>query len=191
MARPREFDEQVVIDRARDCFWSQGVAATSINDLSDATGISVGSIYKAFGSKSGLHRATLESYLDIAITGVEASLTDGDSPVAAIEAWLAAAAEGAGADGPAKGCYAVTCAAELAESDEAIAERLRRHDLAMRRALAGAIGRAVDAGELHCDPERGADLLFTTLNGLQVEARKGITVERAASILDFALDVLR
>ena len=54
MARPREFDETEVVDLARNAFWSHGVAATSITALSEATGLSVGSIYKAFKSKDAL-----------------------------------------------------------------------------------------------------------------------------------------
>lgn len=191
MARPREFDEQVVIDRARDCFWSQGVAATSIADLSEATGISVGSIYKAFGSKDRLHRATLETYLQAAVETTESTLSGGESPVAAIQTWLDGAAQRAADEGPARGCYAVTCASELAQRDPALADRLRRHDAALQSALERAIRRAIEAGELNCDPELGAQLLYTTVNGLQVEARKGVGFDRAKSVLDFALDALR
>ncbi len=64
MGRPREFDEKVVVAKARDAFWANGISATSISDLGDATGLSVGSIYKAFDSKDGLCFRTLDDYLD-------------------------------------------------------------------------------------------------------------------------------
>ena len=64
MGRPKEFDEVTVVAAARDAFWGGGVAATSISDLSGATGLSVGSPYEAFGSKAALTERTLQDYLE-------------------------------------------------------------------------------------------------------------------------------
>ena len=49
MARPRTFDEQEVVAAARDEFWERGYAATSVDDLTAATGLGKGSLYGAFG----------------------------------------------------------------------------------------------------------------------------------------------
>ncbi|HXR02088.1 MAG TPA: TetR family transcriptional regulator, partial [Pseudomonas sp.] len=35
MARPREFDEAIVLDAAIQCFWAKGFEATSMRDLID------------------------------------------------------------------------------------------------------------------------------------------------------------
>ena len=88
MGRPRTFDEEVVVDAAREAFWSRGVHATSIADLSEATGLSVGSLYKAFGSKGELCARTLDSYLEAGLAGVEAILTGAASPVTGLQEWL-------------------------------------------------------------------------------------------------------
>ena len=40
MARPRKFDEGVVLTAARDSFWRTGYEGTSISDLTEATGLS-------------------------------------------------------------------------------------------------------------------------------------------------------
>ena len=100
MGRPREFDEGVVVDAAREAFWSRGVHATSISDLSEATGLSVGSLYKAFGSKSELCTRTLDTYLEAGLERVEAILTGAASPVAGLQDWLEWIAERASAAGP-------------------------------------------------------------------------------------------
>jgi len=59
VARPRSFDEAVVVDAAARCFTELGYAATSVDDLVSATGLHRGSLYGAFGSKRGLFLAAL------------------------------------------------------------------------------------------------------------------------------------
>ncbi|TNM64460.1 helix-turn-helix transcriptional regulator [Streptomyces sp. NP160] len=59
MARPRSFDEAVVVDAAARCYTELGYAATSVDDLVAATGLHRGSLYGAFGSKRGLFLAAL------------------------------------------------------------------------------------------------------------------------------------
>ena len=51
MAGVRQFDEGAMIATALDLFWRQGLAATSMPDLAQATGIQRGSLYNAYGDK--------------------------------------------------------------------------------------------------------------------------------------------
>lgn len=190
MGRPREFDEQTVVAAARDAFWAGGVVATSISDLSRATGLSTGSLYKAFGSKAGLTDRTLEDYLDQALVEVERLLSEAPTGLAGLRAWLDTAVASASDPGPTGGCYAVVCTVELAERDEQARERLSRHDDRLHALLTSAVGRAVREGELAVDPAAGARLLLTTVVGLQVAARSGVTRSTARSTLDLALRAL-
>lgn len=191
MGRPREFDEDVVVDAAREAFWSRGVHATSISDLSEATGLSVGSLYKAFGSKGELCARTLDTYLAAGSARVEEILTGAASPVAGLQDWLEWIAERASSTGPTRGCYAVVCASELAATDAAVRRRLVAHDERLRALVGAAIAAANLGGELSGDPERGARLLCTTVNGVQLDGRKGITRDDARATLMLALDALR
>ncbi|MDH6622914.1 AcrR family transcriptional regulator [Streptomyces sp. LBL] len=54
MGRKRGFDETTVLDVVRDRFWITGFDGTSTYDLMEATGLGIGSIYKAFGNKHDL-----------------------------------------------------------------------------------------------------------------------------------------
>src|SRR5688572_25049598 len=63
MARPRQFDESSVLDRALDLFWSKGYEATSVQDLVDATGLGRASLYGAFGDKEQLFNRVLSHYM--------------------------------------------------------------------------------------------------------------------------------
>ncbi|MES0169049.1 TetR/AcrR family transcriptional regulator [Mesorhizobium sp. M0027] len=67
MTRPRLFDEATVLGDAMNAFRRAGFAGISIKDLSDATGLTSGSIYNAFGDKEGLYRAAFGHYIDAVI----------------------------------------------------------------------------------------------------------------------------
>ena len=62
MAGRRKFDEDEVLDRALMVFWQRGYGATSIDDLTAATGLKRGSLYAAFADKEKLFIACLRRY---------------------------------------------------------------------------------------------------------------------------------
>ena len=81
MPRPRKFDESDVIAAARDEFWTRGYAATSVDDLTAATGLGKGSLYGAFGDKHGLFMRALDDYITSASTASARSCaTPGTAP---------------------------------------------------------------------------------------------------------------
>ena len=59
MARPRAFDETLVLAKAKKLFASQGYNGTSIDDLVKVTGLLRGSLYQAFGSKRNMFERIL------------------------------------------------------------------------------------------------------------------------------------
>jgi len=63
VARPREFDETDAIRVAGETFWRHGYQATSIKELEEATGLTAGSLYKAYGSKRKLFERCLDQYM--------------------------------------------------------------------------------------------------------------------------------
>lgn len=67
MVRTRSFDENRVLWGAMDAFRRQGFAGVSIKALEEATGLSSGSIYHAYGDKDGLYRAAFNYYIDAVI----------------------------------------------------------------------------------------------------------------------------
>lgn len=60
--RPREFDREQALLKARNLFWRQGYEGTSMSDLVAELGIASARIYKAFGSKEQLFREAIASY---------------------------------------------------------------------------------------------------------------------------------
>jgi hypothetical protein len=66
MARPREFDEQVVLDAALVQFWSHGFEATSTRDLAQSMGITSARLYNAFwGKRSRIDHIEPTTFMNI------------------------------------------------------------------------------------------------------------------------------
>jgi TetR/AcrR family transcriptional regulator, transcriptional repressor for nem operon len=84
MARPREFREGEVLRAARDRFWRHGYEATSIADLSSATGLRAQSLYGAFGNKHDLFIRVLGGYCERQLDGLERSIAAAPSPWEAV-----------------------------------------------------------------------------------------------------------
>ena len=62
MGRPKEFDRNLVLDKAMDVFQSRGFEATSITDLVEAMGINRFTIYETFSDKHKLFLESLDNY---------------------------------------------------------------------------------------------------------------------------------
>src|ERR1700722_14534712 len=68
--RPRAYEPDVALGRALDLFRKDGFAATSLDDLSTATGMNRPSLYGAFGDKRELYIKSYERYRDNARASV-------------------------------------------------------------------------------------------------------------------------
>lgn len=192
MARPRTFDEDVVLNRALEAFWASGYAATSLTDLEAATGLAKGSLYKAFGDKRALFLRTLDRYLDEGQRAVRAMLSREDSPAAGLEGWLRSVA--AQATAPARrGCFAGNCTVELGPSDEQVRDRLLRHTRVVEGLYADAVRRGIEAGEFdpQVAPEMAARFVSGVVYGLQVLGKASLDPAEAEGMVLMTLRALR
>jgi TetR/AcrR family transcriptional repressor of nem operon len=172
MARPREFDEADVIDRAMQQFWSRGYEATSVDDLCAATGLNRSSLYRAFGSKRELLDAALIAYERQSLARIEALLRA--HPIReGLRLFLLGLLPDRKTGRAQWGCLIGNCASELAPHDPAAQKRLRRSLERIGAVLQAALERARQAGELsgRIDPEMVAQFLMTQAQGLRLVAK--------------------
>jgi TetR/AcrR family transcriptional regulator, transcriptional repressor for nem operon len=129
MARPREFDEEAVLDAVVECFWSQGYESTSVKDLMERTGLTAASLYNAYGDKRAMFRVALDHYIERSI-GVRIQRCEVLAPRDAIRSFFDEILRRSLTDRERKGCMVVNSALELAPHDaeirEIIAESLKR-----------------------------------------------------------------
>lgn len=174
--RPRAYDPDEALARARDTFWRGGYAGTSLDDLSAATGMNRPSLYGAFGDKHSLYLQAVDRYVEAGRAAMLRSL-DGALP---LRDALMRVFDGALAwyfpsgDAP-RGCFLIGTAAVEAVHDEAVRERfaggLRAFDKAFERRLRLAVAQ----GELPAGASASmlARLASALLHSTALRARAG------------------
>jgi TetR/AcrR family transcriptional regulator, transcriptional repressor for nem operon len=170
MARQREFDADVALDRAMEVFWSKGYEATSLDDLCEVTGLSRSSLYAAFGSKRNLLLRSVERYVERRNPQITAVLAQ-PGPVREAFAALASQFIEQIVAGPGRrGCFLGNCAAELPRSDRTALARVKQGLAATEAAFCGALVRARARGELavDADVDRLARFLTAGFQGLRL-----------------------
>jgi TetR/AcrR family transcriptional repressor of nem operon len=116
MARPREFDEGVVLDAAVLCFWNRGYEATSIKDLVERTGITAASLYNAFGDKRAIYERALDRYVEGSVAS-RIRRCEALAPREAIGAFFEEILKRSLGDRERKGCMLVNAALDVAPHD--------------------------------------------------------------------------
>lgn len=136
MARPLEFDRCEAVAKARDLFHRHGYEATSIDDLTQAIGISRASLYNSFGDKHGLMLETLDSASrENEEMRAEASSRNCGAKKIVRELFESLAAS------EHVGCYLLTLGAELGSSDPDVKQRVQATLDANRETFAGLLAR--------------------------------------------------
>ncbi len=190
MARPREFDEIVVLDRALDVFWRKGFDGASIEDLTTATGLSRASLYGAFTDKEGLFKAAIASY-QRAYQAAVPPLAEASSALQWIAEFMQVAVTRA-CEGP-TGCFVQL---SLGQCDARRAEAhtlLRESAAATRTLLTTAVARAVAQHELQptTPTEVVANYLMVVISGIAADARAGQTRDQLQDVVAEALQTLQ
>src|SRR5580700_8584822 len=75
--RPRAYDPEEALNRATGAFWRSGYSGTSLDVLSEATGMNRPSLYGAFGDKRALYLTTLKRYAGLGRAAMQAALAPG------------------------------------------------------------------------------------------------------------------
>ncbi|WP_296598265.1 TetR/AcrR family transcriptional regulator [Phenylobacterium sp.] len=172
--RPRSFDPDEVLDKARAVFWNRGYAATSLDDLALATGLNRPSLYAAFGDKHALYMAALERSRAEATAALGAALAT-EMPLRQILGMVfdrTVDIYRAGDEGQ-RGCFLVGTATTLAVEDSAARELLAAYVAQTDRLFRERFERSTGELVAGVTPEVAAPLASGTFHTLAVRARTG------------------
>ncbi|MCX8474159.1 MAG: TetR family transcriptional regulator [Sphingomonas sp.] len=176
--RPRSFDPDQALGRATERFRTYGFAGTSLDELSEATGLARPSLAAAFGDKRALYIAAIER-LTARVERQLLRLGEAKLPlrdlverilIGSIDLYLT------GSDGP-EGCLIINTAATQAASDPQVREKvaafLAVEDDRIAELLAAAGSPA---------PEAQGRLVASMLHSLSVRARGGAPREELVQV---------
>jgi TetR/AcrR family transcriptional regulator, copper-responsive repressor len=191
--RPRAYEPDVALGRALDLFRRSGFAATSLDDLSAATGMNRPSLYGAFGDKRELYIKSHQRYRDDARAAMREIFRD-EMPVRQrLERMYATALDIylSGEAGP-RGCFTVMTAASEAIADPDIRDMVLEGFFELDKAFAVCFQRAKENGELpaSADPLVLAQLASATLHTIAIRARARVPRKELEAIVKGALDVM-
>ena len=191
MARPREFDSNLALEKAMQVFWSKGYEATSLSDLLSAMGLSKSSFYATFGSKHELFLATLDRYGETHGAKLIAILESAKSPRRAIATVLEEAVRATDAE-ERRGCFVNNCAVEVAPHDHLVARRVAKGHARMEEAFHRAVKVGQAAGEITRDQSARALARFlnNSLAGLTVMGEGGTARDTLQDALRVTLSAL-
>lgn len=176
MARPRTFDEQEVVAAARDEFWERGYAATSVDDLTAATGLGKGSLYGAFGDKHTLYLRALDDYISSSLDDVRASLRNPSSTAYdRLASHIRGQAKVLAADKGRRGCLMAKSAAELGATDDAVEQKVERAYMTWRDELVSCIKEAQRDGTVDAkrNPQALASAVLAFMRGQEALHKGG------------------
>lgn len=187
--RPREFDLDQAVGDAMEVFHKHGYAATSLIDLIEGTGLTRGSLYKAFKDKRTLFLAALDRYTTAGTENLRANLATGSPRDAIRKALLQIARASAHKQGR-RGCLVVASTTELASKDEQVRQRIIRTFSCMQSLLEDAIQRAQAARQIQSrrGPEALSRFLLCAIEGMGVLGKTGRTEEEMREIVEVALE---
>ncbi|GAB7541885.1 TetR/AcrR family transcriptional regulator [Cupriavidus sp. 8B] len=175
MSGKPQYDEGAVIDAAMDAFWRHGYAATSINVLMEATGLSRSSLYQRFKDKDGLFQIALAAYTDRVLRRMKSY--EGGSARARLEALLRGLLPMGSRRPP--GCLLARSCAELVDLPAAGQKAALSGMSQQRDLLEGLLREAIADGELPTDADVAAlawyflGVMQTILNLPQAGASRG------------------
>jgi len=191
--RPRTYEPEIALSRALDVFWKEGFAATSLDDLSAATGMNRPSLYGAFGDKRELYIKSYESYRDRARVRM-AEVFALDLPLRAMLLRIYGIALDmylSGKDGP-RGCFTVMTATSEAVFDPEIRAMVVSGLVEMDRFFGRLFRIAKERGELgpSADPQVLAQLASATIHTIAVRARAQVPRAELEAIVNGAIELM-
>jgi AcrR family transcriptional regulator len=190
--RPRAYEPDVALGKALDLFRKDGFAATSLDDLSAATGMNRPSLYGAFGDKRELFIKSYQRYRDDA----RAAMIDifrGELPIRERLARVYAIALGIYLSGESpRGCFTVMTAASEAVFDPEIRSMVLEGFVELDKAFAACFRQAREKGELpeSADPIVLSQLASATIHTIAIRARAGVPRKELEAIVKGAIDLM-
>ncbi|WP_378081118.1 TetR/AcrR family transcriptional regulator [Aeromonas bestiarum] len=186
--RPREFDREEALRKAKEVFWQRGYEGISLSDLVASLGIASARIYAAFGSKENLFREAIALYLAEEGAFSDAALSQPDTRLA-IRQLLVNAVENYTRDDRPHGCMVVLSLTNYGRDNEEVMAWLAGYRRERIDGIIERIRQGVQCGDLpeSTDIQALGDYVATLFHGISIQARDGVSRARLMAMTDIAM----
>ena len=190
--RPREFDTDAALDAAIRVFSERGFHATSIGDLTAATGLASGSVYKAFQDKRGLFLAALERYKSVRDAALRRAIAPGASGRERLRLALEFYADASHGPLGRLGCRVIGGATELATFDDEVARWVAQALVRIEAVLGELLREGVADGSVPSgtDAPATARALLCMVQGMRLVGKTGRTRKDMRALVDIAMKMV-
>jgi len=187
--RPRKAEPEVALTAAMNAFWTKGYEATSMSDLTEATGLHKASLYQTFGDKHQLFVSALKLYFNKTAKAQKDSRNGEENPIKAIKASVDSTIDQC-AEG--KGCLAVNSLIEIAPFDAEIDRILKQFRQRLDKHLASLVDEAKKKKLVakSIDTKEAVRLISVFLHGLSANMASGMSANKARGLLHDQLDLV-
>jgi len=174
VGRPKEFDEDKVLNIAMNYFWDKGYDNASLNQLLQQMGISKSSFYQTFGSKQALFERCLELYVKQQTSWINEQLTIKSAKQVLFDIFQMSISE-IKQYGEIKGCLvmnsAETCYKKYPDLSQLIASQFHQFHHLFKKLIR--LGQQQNEISTRHDAEMLSSIYLNTLNGLSVMIKAG------------------
>ncbi len=183
--RRREFETNLVLEKAMDLFWTNGYKATSVSDLLACMGISRQSMYNTFKSKRKLYLEVLDYYENNIVNKLFETLEAPEADLNAIKKFYEELLRLLYNNDIKRGCLIIRATTDFATNDEEIEKKVKSYYEHLNSAFFNSLSVAYRKGQLTYGQEPRALARVLTVNtvGLIVLSQTGISKRGLNSIL--------
>lgn len=188
--RPRQFDEAEALDIALRLFWRHGYEGTSISTLAQAMGLTIPSVYNAFGNKESLFMRAVEFYDHYSASLYEEAFAKESARDVALGILMGEVDLVSGEDTP-EGCLMIQGALATGPESEAVQQAMAKLRRRAEADVAARFEQFREAGQLPAgwDSKVLAGYVITVATGIAVQAKSGASRQELVDIAEMAMNI--
>lgn len=192
MARPKEFNQIDVLQKAMLQFWRKGYFQTSMQDLVDTMGINRASLYAAFTDKHQLYLTCLERYRQQDMDEILEIFNKNETAKAFFNILFDNVIVGLTDDTDRKGCFLTNATLELLPDDVDVQNLVNLNLTFLHEIFEAVLLNSKKVGELNVnkDIKQTADFLINNMYGLRMVGKANPNLTVLNNIKNTALSIL-
>jgi len=188
--RPRQFDDEQALDAALRLFWRHGYEGTPISTLAQAMGLTVASVYNAFGNKESLFMKAVDHYDRYSASLYEEAFAKTSAREVA-RGILMGEVDLVSGEGTPEGCLMIQGALATSPESEAVQQAMAKLRRQAEADVAARFEQFQEAGELPpgWNAKALAGYVMTVATGMAVQAKGGASRQELIDVADMAMKI--